>query len=118
MALGADPAYDSTYLEAHKGEFERLRGLVQTPEAGTFMHTDLMWAKQIRLKGKGTDSTTHVAVSVAYIPWARVHDFVKGEEACNDGPCKFICQGTLSNGHGKLTFPPLEQLLCHLRVCL
>ena len=105
MPLGVDPTYESTYLEAHKGEFERVCGLVQTLEAGTFMHTDLTWAKQIRLKGKGTDSTTHVPVSVAYIPWAKVQDFVKGEEARTDGPCKFVCQGTPTNKQGKLTFP-------------
>ena len=28
MPLGVDPTYESTYLEAHKGEFERLCGLV------------------------------------------------------------------------------------------
>ena len=91
MPLGVDPSYESTYHEAHKGEWECLRNLVQIPKAGTFMHADLTWARQIRLKGRGTDSRTQAPVSVAYIPWARVQDFVKGEEARTDGPCKFVC---------------------------
>ena len=95
--LAVDPLYESIYWEAHKGEFERLRSLVQRPEAGTFMHTDLLWARQIRVKGRRTDLRTHAAVLVAYIPWARVQDFVKGEEAHIDAPCKFVCQGTPSN---------------------
>ena len=104
-SLDVDPTYESTYVEAHKGEFERLRGLVQKPLAGTFMHTDVTWARQIGLKGKGIDSATLAPVSIAYIPWARVQDFVKGEEARSDGPCKLVCQGTPSNKQGKLTFP-------------
>ena len=105
MPKAMAPTYESTYLEAHKEELQRLRGLVQVPEPGTFMHTDLTWAQQIRVKGKGTDSPTHATVSVAYIPWARVQDFVKGEEARTDGPCKFICHGSPTNKQGKLTFP-------------
>ena len=44
-------------------------------------------------------------LELAYIPWARVHDFVKGEEARSDAPCKFVCQGTPTNEKGKLMFP-------------
>ena len=69
------------------------------------MHTNLTWARQIRLKGREIDSRAHAPVLVAYIPWAKIQDFVKGEEARIDGPCKFVCQGTPSNKHGKLTFP-------------
>lgn len=105
MPLAVHPSYESTYREAHKGEFQRLRSLVQTPHAGNFMHTDLSWARQIRVKGRRSDPRTHTAVSVAYIPWARVHDFVEGEEARSDAPCKFVCQGTPSNKQGKLAFP-------------
>lgn len=103
--LAADPSYECIYREAHKGEFERLLSLVQRPQAGTFMHTDLWWARQTRLKGRRTDPRTHVPVSVAYIPWSRVEDFLKGEEGRPDAPCKFVCQGTPSNQEGKLAFP-------------
>ena len=105
MSLGVDPSYESIYLQAHKGELERLRSLVQIPHAGTFMHTDLTWTPHIRLKGRGSEPRTEASVSVAYIPWARVQDFVKGEEARTDAPCKFICQGISSNEKGKLMFP-------------
>ena len=105
MPLGVDPSYETTYHKAHKGEFDRLRSEVQIPKAGTFMHNDQTWIKQIRLKGRKLGSRTHAPVSVAYIPWARVQDFVKGEEARTDGPCKFVCQGTASNEQGKLMFP-------------
>ena len=47
MPLGVDPSYESTYQEAHKGDFERLRSLVQIPQARTFMHSDLTWTPQI-----------------------------------------------------------------------
>lgn len=103
--LAVDPSYESTYREAHKGEFQRLLSLVQRPQAGAFMHSDLSWARQIRLKGRRSDPRTHAATSVAYIPWARVQDFLKGEEARPDAPCKFVCQGTPSNIQGKLAFP-------------
>ena len=117
MLLHVDSLYESTYREAHKGEFERLHSLVQRPEARTFMHTDLSWARQIRMKGRRTDLSA--AVSVAYILWARVQDFMKGEAARIDAPCKFVCQGTPSNEQGKLaSIPPLEQLLCRHQVCL
>jgi hypothetical protein len=105
MPLGVDPSYESTYQEAHKGEFERLHSLVQRPQPGTFNHSDLAWAKQNRVKGRRTDPRTNALVSVAYIPWDRVQDFVKGEEARTDAPCKFVCQGISSNEHGKLAFP-------------
>ena len=39
----------------------------------------------------------HAPVLVAYILWTRVLDFVKGEKARTDGPCKFICWDTPSN---------------------
>ena len=100
-----EPSYESTYQEVHKAEFQRIRSLVQTPNIGTFMHTDLTWASHMHTKGRRTDPRTLAAVSVAYIPWARVKDFVKGEEARSDAPCKFVCQGTPSNNKGKLLFP-------------
>ena len=103
--LAVDPSYESTYREAHKGEFQRLLSLVQRPQEGNFMHTDLSWARQTRLKGRRTDPRTPAAVSVAYIPWERVQDFLRGEEARPDAPCKFVCQGTLSKKQMKLTFP-------------
>ena len=105
MPRGLDPSYQSTFLEMHKVDLERLCALVQTPKPGTFMHKDLTWATCIRVKGRRDGPRTQNHVSVAYIPWVRVHDFVKGEEARIDGPCKFICQGTVSNQQGKLTFP-------------
>ena len=105
MPSGLEPSYASTYQEVHKAELQWLRGLVQTPEQGTFMHKDLTWAIQIRAKGRRDGPRTQDNVSVAYIPWVRVLDFVKGEEARVDGPCKFVCQGTPSNQQGKLTFP-------------
>ena len=105
MPVGQDPTYESTYRETHKGEFERVRSLVQRPGAGTFMHQGLTWARQIGLKGKGTNSTTHAPVLVAYIPWERAQDFVKGKEVRTDVHCKFVCKGSPSNKHGKLTFP-------------
>ena len=115
MPLVVDPSYESTYHEAHKGEFERLRNLVQIPQAGTFMHSDLTWTRQIRLKGRRSDSRTQAPVSVAYIPWARVQDFVKGEEARTDAPCKFVCQGISTNEQGKLMFPRLNSYSAIIR---
>jgi hypothetical protein len=104
--MGAmQPSYESTYQEVHKHDLERLRSCVQRPEAGTFMHTDLLWARHIRQKGRRSDPRTPTSVSIAYIPWGRVQDFVKGEEACSDAPCKFVCQGTTSNKQGDLIFP-------------
>ena len=103
--LGVDPSYESTYRETHKGEFDRLRSEVQIPKAGTFMHSDLKWRREIQLKGRGFGSKTEAPVSVAYIPWERVQYFLKGEEARIDGPCKFVCQGTASVEDGKLKFP-------------
>ena len=105
MSYGLEPSYESIYQDAHKAEFEWIRSLVQTPEPGTFMHKDLMWAIQTRAKGWRDASRTRAPVSVAYIPWVRVNDFVKGEEARIDGPCKFICQGSPLNIQGKLKFP-------------
>jgi hypothetical protein len=99
------PTYESTYHEVHKQELERLHACVQRPDGGTFMHTDLMWDRHIRLKGKGSDPWTPTPISVAYIPWARVEDFVKGEEARTDAPCKFVCQGKTSRKQGELMFP-------------
>jgi hypothetical protein len=99
------PSYESTYQEVHKQDLERLRSCVQRPEPGTFMHTDLLWASHIRMKGRRSDPRTPASVSVAYIPWGRVQDFVKGEEARCDAPCKFVCQGTTSNKQGDLMFP-------------
>ena len=61
---------------------------------------------------------THAPVSVAYIPWARVFDFVKGEEARTDGHYKFICWGIPSNQQGKLTFPRWNSYFAIMRcVC-
>ena len=100
-----EPSYESTYQEVHKVEIHRIRSLVQTPNIGTFMHTDVTWTNHMRVKGRRTDPRTLAPVSVAYIPWARVEDFVKGEEARSDAPCKFVCQGAPSNGKGKLLFP-------------
>ena len=100
-----EPTYESTYQEVHKAELHRIRSLVQTPNIGTFMHTDLTWSSHMHTKGRRTDLRTQAPVSVAYIPWARVEDFVKGEEAHSDAPCKFICQGAPSRGKGKLLFP-------------
>ena len=105
MSQSLVPSYESTYQEVHKADLERLRSLVQTPEPGTFMHKDLMWAIQTRAKGRRDGCRTRAPVSVAYIPWVRVQDFVKGEEARIDGPCKFVCQGSPSNEQGKLKFP-------------
>ena len=89
----------------HKAEFHRICTLVQTPNIGTFAHTHLTWARHVRVKGSKADPRTYAAVSVAYIPWARVGDFLKGEEARTDAPCKFVCQGTPTNEKGKLMFP-------------
>ena len=100
-----EPSYESTYLEVHQQQLERLRSSVQRPQAGNFMHTDLLWASHIRVKGKKNDPKTNEPVSVAYIPWERVQDFVKGEEARTDAPCRFVCQGTSSNKQGNLTCP-------------
>jgi hypothetical protein len=105
MSPGLEPSYESTYQEVHKADFERLHSLVQTPQPGTFMHKDLMWAIQTHAKGRRDGCRTRTPVSVAYIPWARVQDFVKGEEARIDGPCKFVCKGSPSNEQGGLTFP-------------
>ena len=100
-----EPSYESTYQELHKAEIIRIRSLVQSPNMGTFMHSDLMWASHMRVKGRRTDPRTLAPVSVAYIPWARVEDFVKGEEARSDAPSKFVCQGVPSRDKGKLLFP-------------
>jgi hypothetical protein len=99
------PSYESTYQEVHNKELERLRSCVQKPEAGLFMHTDLLWQSHTRMKGRRSDPRVPASVSVAYIPWGRVQDFVKGEEARTDGPCKFVCQGRTSNKEGELMFP-------------
>ena len=44
---GLEPSYESTYQEVHKANFQRLCGLVQTPEPNTFIHMDLTGATQI-----------------------------------------------------------------------
>ena len=105
MSRALEPSYVSTYQDVHKANFERLHGLVQTPGPCTFMHKDLTWAIQIHAKGFRDGPRTHAPVSIAYIPWVKVHDFEKGEETRIDGLCKFICQGSPSNQQGKLTFP-------------
>ena len=99
------PLYESVYQETHKAKFQRICTLVQTPSIGTFMHTDLTWACHVRVKGRRANPRTLAPVLVAYIHWARVEDFVKGEEARSDAPCKFVCQGTPTNEKGKLMFP-------------
>jgi hypothetical protein len=104
MSCSLEPSYESTYQEIHKINFKQLRGLVQTPEPCIFMHKDLTWAIQIRAKRFKDGPKTHAPIFIAYIPWVRVHDYMKGEEARIDGPCKFVCQGTMSNQQGKLTF--------------
>ena len=82
------------------------------------MHTELTWASDMRVKGRRADPRTVDTVSVAYIPWARVEDFVKGEEARTDAPCKFVCQGTPINDMGKLKFPRWNSYSAILRcVC-
>ena len=100
-----EPSYESTYQEVHKAEIHRIRSLVQNPNIGTFMHTDVTWASHMHTKGRRADPRTLATVWVAYIPWARVEDFVKGEEARTDAPCKFICQGSPTNDKGRLLFP-------------
>ena len=100
-----EPSYESAYKEVHKAELDRIRSLVQTPNIGTFMHTDLVWTSHMQVKGRRTDPRTLAPVSVAYIPWTRVEDFVKGEETRSDAPCKFVCQGAPSHDKGTLLFP-------------
>ena len=113
-----EPSYETVYQEVHKAEFQRIRSLVQTPNTGTFMHVDLAWASHTRMKGRRTDPRNVDTVSIAYIPWARVDDFVKGEEARSDAPCKFVCQGTPTNEKGKLMFPRWNSFSTILRcVC-
>ena len=102
---GVQPTYESTYQEVHKHQLDRLRSCVQRPDPGTFIHSDLMWASHNRVKGRRSDPRTPATVSVAYIPWSRVQDFVKGEEARVDGPCRFVCQGRAFNKEGELMFP-------------
>ena len=86
------PSYESVYQETHNAEFQRIRALVQNPNIGTFMHTDFAWACHVRVKGWRTDPITYAPTSVAYIPWARVADFVKGEETSRCS-LQFVCQG-------------------------
>lgn len=105
LMRGVQTSYEATYREVHNQNLDRVRSCVQIPEPGTFMHTDLLWESHIRMKGTGSDPRTPSSVSVAYIPWERVQDFVKGEEARTDGPCKFICQGKTSNKQGDLMRP-------------
>jgi hypothetical protein len=100
-----DPSYESVYQEVHMAELHRISTLVQTPNIGTFTHTDLVWASDVRVRGRRTDPRTRAPVSVAYIPWARVQDFVRGEEARTDAPSKFVCQGTSTNANGRLKYP-------------
>ena len=100
-----EPSYETVYQEVHEPHLNRIRSLVQTPKDGTFMHTDLTWASHMRMKGRRADPRVVDTVSVAYIPWARVEDFLKGEEARIDAPCKFVCQGSPTNEKGKLMFP-------------
>jgi hypothetical protein len=100
-----EPSYDSVYQDVHRAQLHRISTLVQSPNIGTFTHTDLTWACDVRVKGRRTDPRTPKPVSVAYIPWARVQDFVKGEEARSDAPSKFVCQGAPTNASGKLMFP-------------
>ena len=102
---GEGPSYDSTYQEVNKQELDRLRSCVQRPQPGSFMHADLMWATHIRQTGRRSDPRTPAPVSIAYIPWVRVEDFLKGEEGRPDAPCKFVCQGKTSNKPGALMFP-------------
>ena len=102
---GVQPSYESTYHEVHKQELDRIRSSVQNPQPGSFMHSDVHWASDTRVKGRRSDPRTPASVSVAYIPWARVGDFVKGEEARADGPCRFVCQGRSYNKQGELMFP-------------
>ena len=102
---GVQPSYESTYQEVHKLELDRIRSSVQRPQSGFFMHSDLMWTSHNRVKGRRSDPRTPALVSLAYIPWARVQDFVKGEEARTDAPCRFICQGRTFNQQGELMFP-------------
>ena len=100
-----EPSYESVYQEVNKAQFDWITSLLQTPNIGTFTHTDLTWTSHMRMKGMRADPRTADTVSVAYIPWVRVQDFVEGEEARSDAPCKFVCQGTPTNGKGKLKFP-------------
>ena len=99
------PSYGSTYQEVHSKELERLRSCLQRPEPGSFMHADLQWASHMRVTGRRSDPRMPAEVSIAYIPWVRVTDFLKGEEARPDAPCKFVCQGKTSNKQGALMFP-------------
>jgi hypothetical protein len=113
-----EPLYETIYQEVHKAEFYRIRSLIQTLNISTFIHTDLTWASHMRVKGRRADPKTLDTVWVAYIPWARVEDFVKGEEACSNAPCKFVCQGTPTNEKGKLMFPRWNNYFAILRcVC-
>ena len=113
-----EPSYESVYQEVHKAQFDRICSLVQHPNLGTFMHTDVTWASHRRMKGRRADPRSADEVSVAYIPWARVEDFVKGEEARSDAPCKFVCQGTPTNEKGKLMRPRWNSYSAILRcVC-
>lgn len=113
-----EPSYESTYQDLHKAEIHRIRSLVQTPNIGIFMHTDLTWTSHVRVKGRRSDPRTLTPVSLAYIPWARVEDFVKGEEARSDAPCKFVCQGAPSHEKGTLLFPRWNSYSTALRsVC-
>ena len=75
-----EPSYESTYQEVHKADFERLRGLVQTPEPRSFTHKGSDVGNPDPREGFTDGPMTHAPLLVAYIPWVRVHDFVKGEE--------------------------------------
>ena len=48
-----EPSYESVYQEVHKAELHRICTLVQTPNIGTFTHTDLTWACHVWVKGRG-----------------------------------------------------------------
>ena len=99
---GLEPSYKSTYQEVHKADFEWLRGLVQTPKSYSFMHMDLTWATQIRAKGRRDSPKNHAPISVLYIPWARMHDFVKGEEALVPASLSVMAFHQTNNSGGAL----------------
>jgi hypothetical protein len=119
-----EPSYETVYQEVQAAEFQRIDSLLQTPNTGTFMHTDLTWESHGRMKGRRSDPRVFDTVLVAYIPWDRVEDFVKGEEARSDAPCKFVCQGSPTNVKGKLMFPrwnsysAIFRCVCNMQVPL
>lgn len=89
LELASREGPHSYYLTKYGDRLRRMRDALQSPPPGPFTWKDIHWNlevdKEVQCNDDGDDDNGALSKKesklVAYIPWDRVEDFVKGEES-------------------------------------